>query len=202
MKGMTEDELVGWHHWFKGVSLSKVQEIVKDREAWHAAVCGSQRVEHDLAIEQRICVYYNILLTWMFLSLIVYPSCFPADSDRRVCLQCVRPRFDPWVGKILSRRKWQPTRVFLPGKSHGGCRSLVGHSPWHCKESDTTEWLTLTPTHQLSFLWHSAGLSCHHFLCCCLFIFYFAPLVNANTFHIMHANPKAEWHTEWLWRTC
>ena len=38
----------------------------------------------------------------------------------------------PW------RRKWQPTPVFLPGKSHGR-RSLVGYSPWGCKESDTTE---------------------------------------------------------------
>ena len=28
-------------------------------------------------------------------------------------------RFNPWVGKIPCRRKWQPTPVFLPGKSHG-----------------------------------------------------------------------------------
>ena len=34
--------------------------------------------------------------------------------------------------------KWQPTPVFLPGKSHG-LRSLVGYSPWGRKESDTTE---------------------------------------------------------------
>ena len=30
------------------------------------------------------------------------------------------------------------TPVFLPGNSHGQ-RSLVGYSPWGCKESDTTE---------------------------------------------------------------
>ena len=35
---MTEDEMVGWHHQFNDMSLSKLQEIVKDREAWHAAV--------------------------------------------------------------------------------------------------------------------------------------------------------------------
>ena len=46
--------------------------------------------------------------------------------------------FDPWVRKIPWRRKGQPTPVFLPGKSHGQ-RSLVGHSPWGCKESDMTE---------------------------------------------------------------
>ena len=32
-------------------------------------------------------------------------------------LQCGRPGFDPWVGKIPCRRAWQPTPVFLPGKS-------------------------------------------------------------------------------------
>ena len=37
------------------------------------------------------------------------------------------------------RWKWQLTPVLLPGKSHGR-RSVVGYSPWGCKESDTTEW--------------------------------------------------------------
>ena len=37
-----------------------------------------------------------------------------------------------WVGKILWKRKWQPTPVFLPGESHGQ-RSLAGGSPWWCK---------------------------------------------------------------------
>ena len=44
--------------------------------------------------------------------------------------------FNPWVRNILWKREWQPTPVFLPGKSHGK-RSLVGYSPWGCKESDT-----------------------------------------------------------------
>ena len=42
------------------------------------------------------------------------------------------------VGKIPWRRAWQPTPVFLPGKSHRQ-RSLAGYSPWGCKESDMTE---------------------------------------------------------------
>ena len=33
-----EDEMVGWHHWLNGMSLSKLQELVRDREAWHVAV--------------------------------------------------------------------------------------------------------------------------------------------------------------------
>ena len=43
--------------------------------------------------------------------------------------------FDPWVGKILQRRAWQPTPELLPGKCHGQ-RRLVGYSPWGCKQSD------------------------------------------------------------------
>ena len=41
--------------------------------------------------------------------------------------------FNPLVVKIPWRRKWQPTPVFLPGKSHGQ-RSLVGYSPWGHKK--------------------------------------------------------------------
>ena len=49
-----------------------------------------------------------------------------------ICLLCRRPMYDPWVRKIPWRRKWQPTLVFLPGKSHKQ-RRLVGHSPWDWK---------------------------------------------------------------------
>ena len=42
--------------------------------------------------------------------------------------------------KIPWKRKWQPTPVLLPGKSHGQ-RSLVGYSPWGHKELDKTDWL-------------------------------------------------------------
>ena len=34
----------------------------------------------------------------------------------RICLQCRKHSFDPWVRKILKRKKWQPTPVFLPGE--------------------------------------------------------------------------------------
>ena len=50
--------------------------------------------------------------------------------------------FDPWVGKIPWRRAWQLTPIFLPGEFHGQ-RSLAGYSPSGCKESDTTEQVTL-----------------------------------------------------------
>ena len=62
---------------------------------------------------------------------------------QRIYLQSGRPGFDPWFGKIPWRRKRQPTPVFLPAESRGQ-RSLVGYSPWGCKESDMTERLTLS----------------------------------------------------------
>ena len=59
-----------------------------------------------------------------------------------VCLECGRPRFNPWLRKIPWRRKWQPTPGLLPGESHGG-RSVVGYSPWGRKEWDSTKRLHL-----------------------------------------------------------
>ena len=56
-----------------------------------------------------------------------------------------RCRFDPWVGKIPWRRKWQPTPVFLPGELHGQ-KSQGGCSPCGHRESDMTEH-THTHTH-------------------------------------------------------
>ena len=49
------------------------------------------------------------------------------------------PGFDPWIGKIPWRREGLPTPVFWPGEFQGL------YSPWGCKESDTTERLSLLP---------------------------------------------------------
>ena len=46
--------------------------------------------------------------------------------------------FNPWVGKIPWRRERLPTPVFWPGEFHGL------YNPWGCKESDTTEQLSLS----------------------------------------------------------
>ena len=91
--------------------------------------------------------------TW-WLDKAVPSPCLHVEMGQRVCSlgfpcaasgkgsTCQRRRhkrraFYPWVGKIPWRRAWQPTPVFLPGKSHGQ-RSLVGYSPWGRKESDMT----------------------------------------------------------------
>ena len=52
-------------------------------------------------------------------------------------LQCERPGFDPWDGKITWKRERLPTPVFWPGEFQGL------YSPWGHKELDTTERLSL-----------------------------------------------------------
>ena len=69
-------------------------------------------------------------------------------NDQKSICQCRRHKsceFDPWVRKIPQRRKWQPTPVFLLGKSHRQS-NLAGYSLWCPKLLDTTERLN---THKI-----------------------------------------------------
>ena len=72
---------------------------------------GSQRVRHDLATQQQ---QYRMGLSWWL-------------SGKEFTCQWRRLSFYPWVRKIPLRRKWQPSPMFLLGKSHGE-RSLVDYT--------------------------------------------------------------------------
>ena len=78
----------------------------------------------------------------------------------------MRCGFNPWVRKILWRRKWQPTPIFLPGESHGQ-RSLMGYSPRGPKESDTTERLSMHAFIQIenTFPSEECGLMSYWYSC-------------------------------------
>ena len=67
-----------------------------------------------------------------------FPGCTEVKTSSCECRKHRRHGFNPKVGKILWRGKWQPTPVFLPGKVHIQ-RALVGFSPWGCKMSHTAE---------------------------------------------------------------
>ena len=71
----------------------------------------------------------TILLSAFIIVATFHTLTYGGSDSESICLQCGTPGFSPWVGKIPWRRKWQPTLVFLPGKSQGG-RSLVGYSRW------------------------------------------------------------------------
>ena len=95
---------------------------------------GSQRFVHNWV------TFTFTFILWLLLILLLWtPACkilcghvflFLLGIFLKVeLLGHTRPGFNPWVGKIPWRKKWQSTPVLLPGKSHGQ-RSLVGYSPW------------------------------------------------------------------------
>ena len=80
----------------------------------------------------------------------------------RIRLQCGRPGFDPWVGKIPWRKAWQPTPVFMPGESSwteepGRLQSMwsqrVGHD-WATKHNHKqAQWRTYSLQHLFFLKW-------------------------------------------------
>ena len=61
-------------------------------------------------------------------------------SGKESACQCRRHKFSPWVGKILWRREWKPTPVFVPVKSHGwGAWQPTVHEVTRVRHNWTTE---------------------------------------------------------------
>ena len=84
---------------------------------------GSHRVGHDWSD-------LAVAAAALWLSLPLWLSWW------RICLQCGRPGFNPWVGNIPWRREWLPTLVFWSREFHGL------YIPRGYKELDTNEWLS------------------------------------------------------------
>ena len=62
-----------------------------------------------------------------FISSIIYIGLPSWLGGKESACWCRRHGFSPWEGKILWRRKWQLTPIFLPGKSHGQRSLATGH---------------------------------------------------------------------------
>ena len=99
-KGMTEDEMAGWHHWLDGREFEWTPGV-GDRQGGLVCCYSWGHKESDT----------TDWLNWTEL-----------DHDGI--------HFDLYITNLITwRRQWHPTPVLLPGKSHGW-RSLVGCSPW------------------------------------------------------------------------
>ena len=132
----------GWQDWpFSSSSISgpwtKALLMTGDSQASNPSKL------HPILLPNGTCL--RVALVWSLKLNCTLPSLgsgFPGGiSGKEFACQCRRHRrhrLDPWVRKIPWRRAWQPIPVFLPGEFHGQ-RSLVGHSPLGCKESNTTE---------------------------------------------------------------
>ena len=83
--------------------------------------------------------FFLINYIWVCKGKTDFPS---GTSGKKPAYQCRRHKrlgFNPWVGKMPWKRKWQPTPVFLPGESRGQ-RGLPSYSSWGRKELDTSNW--------------------------------------------------------------
>ena len=110
--------------------------------------------------EEEVCKTLTLFLDWeVFASLL--DDRFDSSPTQTwaslvaqwwwIYLQSRRPRFDPWVAKIVRSRAWQLTSVFLPGEFHGQ-KNLAGYSPWDHKSVRHDLWLNHTTTTQAWFL--------------------------------------------------
>ena len=117
------------------------------------------------------------------------------------CRRCKRWCFHPWVGKIPWRRKWQPTPVFMPGKSHGerdptetgGLQPMESHESW-IRLSTTTMKSTLC-----SHLWMLLKIRYYTFKfstkCYKLFVWFYLIQFNFANWHLLspYCVPSLGW---------
>ena len=101
-KGMTKDEMAGWHHWFDERESEWTLGVGDGQGGLVCCDSWGCRVGHDWETE----------LNWTELN---WKKRYGTSGKEFSC-QCrrlKRHRFDPWVGQFPWRRKWQPIPVFL-----------------------------------------------------------------------------------------
>ena len=104
-------------------------------------LCLSHFFFSQLFVRQPFCLFAFLFLGDSFDHRHVQRCGFPNSSVcKRICLQCRRPQFNSWVGKIPWRSERLPTPVYWLEDFHRL------YSPGGRRESDTTEWLSLSLT--------------------------------------------------------
>ena len=116
--------------------MSKLQETVKDREAWCAAVHRAGKSFHDWATEQQQLYLKKALKKKIKKAFSERASLVAQTGKDPSCNVETQVWSLDWEDPL--EREWRPALVFLPGESHEQ-RRLMGFSPWGHKESDMTD---------------------------------------------------------------
>ena len=117
------------------MGISEWNEMRQTELGWGCLWSSNTRMKLTTVYTRYI---YSIYSVCVCVCVCVYAHIYSSKESACQYRRCRRHSFDPWVGKIPWSRKWQPTPVFLPGKSHEQ-RSLADYSPRGCKELDTSE---------------------------------------------------------------
>ena len=166
-KGVTEDEMVGWHYRLKRLNRHQSEWTLGDGEGQGSLVCCSPWGHSQTRLNNWHYLMLHLFSCWLFVSPIRMQKLpeareFPVEKAMAPHSSTLAWKI-PWMeepGRLQSmgllrvghdwatsltlftfmhwRRKWQLTPVFLPGESQGW-GSLVGCHLWGRTESDTTE---------------------------------------------------------------
>ena len=123
------------HLWIQCNHYQTAKDFFHRKQNKHESDCCSNTVERNPEKEEQSWKYYA---SWFQAILWSYPKWCSGKEPAYQGRRCKRHVFNPWVEKMPWRRRWLPTPVFLPGKSHGQ-RSLVGYGPWGHKHDWPTE---------------------------------------------------------------
>ena len=126
-KGMTENEMAGWHHWLGGCAFEWTlgggdgQGVLACCDSWGCKESDTTEWLNENHYKG-LCKHFIFPVVGVHCSTLNWVHLFYSSI-------------------LFWRRVWQPTPVFLPGESHGQ-RNLEGYCPWGHTESGTIERLS------------------------------------------------------------
>ena len=86
LKWVSEDESVGWHHWFNGHELEELQEMGKDRESWHVSVPRVAKSQKQL--NEWTTTSLSIKEVWNYLTKSIISHLLSSRSTFSGCFFC------------------------------------------------------------------------------------------------------------------